>query len=110
MFMTESWLKNEEEERKRAVEEATRKEEEERKRNEEEEIKKRQDETEGLRLTGSKKDQQTTNPIDTQEEHDHIDQEHGQDNPDPREPTATSGSTQGQVVFSGMNLIPFIQK
>ena len=52
MFMTESWLKNEEEERKRAVEEATRKEQKERKRNEEAEIKKRKDVSEGLRLTG----------------------------------------------------------
>ena len=61
----ESWLKNEEEERKRAVEEATRKEEEERKSNEESNIKKRQEESEGLRLTGSQKDQQTTDWVDT---------------------------------------------
>ena len=60
------------------------------------------------RLTGSKNDQQTTDLIDTQGAHDHTDQGHGQDNPDPQEPTATSGSTQEQVVFSGMNLIPFI--
>ena len=44
-------------------------------------------------LTGSKNDQQTTNPIDTQEEHDHTDQGHGQDNPNSQEPAATSGST-----------------
>ena len=53
-------LKNEEEERKRAAEEAARKEEEERKRNEDAEIKKIQEESEGLRLTISQKDQQTT--------------------------------------------------
>ena len=59
-------------------------------------------------MTGSKKDQQITDPIDTQEEHDHTDQEHGQDNPDSQEPAANSCSTQGQAVFSGMNLIPFM--
>ena len=63
--MTESWLKNEEEERKRVVEEATRKEEEEIKRNEEAEIKKRKEESESLRLTGSKKDQQIIEYIDS---------------------------------------------
>ena len=73
-------------------------------------MKKTQDESEGLRLVGSKKDQQTTDQMDTQGEHDHIDQGHGQDNPDPWEPAATSGSTQGQAMFSGMNLIPFMQK
>ena len=57
MFVIESWLKNEEEERKRATEEATRKKGEERKRNKEAEIKKRKEESEGLRLTGSQKDQ-----------------------------------------------------
>ena len=55
MFMTESWLKNEEEEIKRDMEEAVRKEEEERKRNEEAEIKKRKEESESLRLIGSQK-------------------------------------------------------
>ena len=64
MFMTESWLKNEEEERKRGVEEEARKEEEERKRNEEAEIKKRKEESEGLRLTGSQKDQHIIEQID----------------------------------------------
>ena len=98
--------KNEEEERKRAVEEAAKKEEEERKRKEEAEIKKRQEES--LRLTGSKKYQQTTDPIDTQGEHDHTDQGHGEDNPDSQEPAATSGGTREQTVFSGMNLIPFM--
>ena len=54
--MTESWLKNEEEERKRDVEEASRavavrK----RKRNGKAEIKKREEESEGLRLTRSQK-------------------------------------------------------
>ena len=48
--------------------------------------------------------------MDTHGEHDHIDQGHGQDNPDPQEPAATSGSTQGQDVFYGINLIPFMQK
>ena len=48
--------------------------------------------------------------MDTLGEHDHTDQGLGQDNLDPEEPVATSGSTQGQVVFSGMNLIPFMQK
>ena len=55
MFMTESWLKNEEEERKRAAKEAVRK----------EDIKKREEESEGLRLTGSQKDQQITEQIDS---------------------------------------------
>ena len=48
--------------------------------------------------------------MDTQGGHDHTDQGHGQDNPDTQEPVAASGSTQGQAVFSGMNLIPFMQK
>ena len=48
--------------------------------------------------------------MDTQGENDHIDQEHGQDNPDPQEPASTSGSTQRKAVFFGMNLIPFMQK
>ena len=65
MFMTESWIKNEEEERKRVAEEETRKEEEERKRNEEAKINKREEESEGLRLTGSQKDQQITEQIDS---------------------------------------------
>ena len=61
----EIWLKNEEEERKRVAEEAATKEEEERKRNKEADMKKRQDESEGLRLTGSKKYRQTTDQMDT---------------------------------------------
>ena len=105
----ENWLKNEEEERKRATEEAAKKEEE-RKKKEDAEIKKKQEEIEGLRLTGSKTDQQTTDPIDTQGAHYDIDIGHGQDNPDHQDPAATYGSTQEQVVFSGMNLIPFKQK
>ena len=48
--------------------------------------------------------------MDTQGGHDHTDQGLGQDNPDPQNPTATSGSTQGQAMFSGMNLIPFMRK
>ena len=62
--MTESWLKNEEEEIKRAAKEAARKEEEERKRNEEAEIKKRKEESENLRLTRSQKVQQIIEQID----------------------------------------------
>ena len=48
--------------------------------------------------------------MDTPRGHDHTDQGIGQDNLYPQELAATSGSTQGQVVFSGMNLIPFMQK
>ena len=48
--------------------------------------------------------------MDTPGEHDHTDQGHEQDNLDPQEPSATSSSTQVQAVFSGMNLIPFMQK
>ena len=95
----ENWLKNKEEGRKRAVEEATNK----GGGKKEEGIcrdKKKQEETEGLRLTGSKIDQQTNGPIDTQGAHDDTDIGHGQDNPNPQDPTATSGSTQEQVVFS----------
>ena len=73
-------------------------------------MKKKQEESEGLRLAGAKKDQQTTDQIDTQVAQDHTDQGQGQDNPNYQEPTATSGSTQEQVVFSGLNLIPFMQK
>ena len=108
MFMIETWLRNEEEERKRAAEEAARNEEEERKRNEYAEVKKKQEETESLRLTGSKKDQQTIDLIDTQGVHDHTDQGHEQDNPDPQEPDVASGSTLGKDSFYGMNLIPLI--
>ena len=102
--------KNEEEERKKAAEEATKREEEERKKNEDAEIKKKQKESEGQRLTGLQTDQQTTEQMDAQGEHDHTDQGHGQDNPDLQELAATSGSTQEQVVFFGLNLIPFMQK
>ena len=63
-------------------------------------MKKKQKEAEGLRLTGSTTDQQTTDPTDIQEVRDHIDQGQGQDNPDSQEPIATSGSNIGQVVFS----------
>ena len=48
--------------------------------------------------------------MDTQGGHDHTDQGLGKDNPDPQELAAASGSTQGQAVFSGVNLIPFMQK
>ena len=48
--------------------------------------------------------------MDTHGGHDHTDQGHGQDNPNPQKPTASSGSTQGQAMFFGMNLIPFMQK
>ena len=73
-------------------------------------MKKKQEESEGLRLAGAKKDQQITDQIDTQVAQDHIDQGQGQDNPDSQEPAATSGSNIGQVVFSELNLIPFVQK
>ena len=82
----------------------------ERKKKEDAEIKKKQKESEGQRLTGSYIDQKTTDPIDTQEAQDHTNQGHGQDNPDSQEPGATSGSTQGKAVLSGMNLIAFKQK
>ena len=65
VFMTESWLKNEDEERKRAAEEATKKEEEERNRNVEADIKKRKEESESMRLTGSQKDQQIIEQINS---------------------------------------------
>ena len=54
MFMTNSWLKNEEEEIKRDAEEAT---------SEEAEIKKRKEESEILRLTGFQKNQQIIEQI-----------------------------------------------
>ena len=62
--MTKSWLKNEEEERKRVAEEVVRKEEDERKRNEEAELKKRKEESENLRLIGSQEDQHIIEQID----------------------------------------------
>ena len=74
-------------------------------------MKKKQEESEGLRLVGAKKDQQTTDQIDTQVAQDHTDQGQGQDNPDSQEQlAAVSGSTQEQVVFSELNLIPFVQE
>ena len=63
-----------------------------------------------MRLIGSRKDQQTTEQMDIHGGNDHTDQGLGQDNPDSQEPAPASGSTQGKAVFSGMNLIPFIQK
>ena len=69
-----------------------RKEEEERKKKEEAEIKKKQEESEGLRLTGSQKDQQTTEQVDTQGVQDQIDQEQGHSDPDPLKHAASSGS------------------
>ena len=93
----ESWLRNEEEEKKRAAEEATRKKEEERKRKEEVEIKKKQEESEGLRLTGSQKDQQNIEQFDTQGVQRQIDQEQGQSDPDPLEPAASFGSILGRA-------------
>ena len=48
--------------------------------------------------------------MDIQGGHDHKDQGLGQDNPDCQEPAAASSSTQGQAMFFGMNLIPFMQK
>ena len=105
-----SWLKNEEEEKKRPVEEVVRNEEEERKKKEEAEIKKKKEESEGLTLTGSQKDQQTTEQVDTQGVQDQIDQEQGQSDSDPPEPVASSGNTLGQASFSGIDLIPFMLK
>ena len=45
-------------------------------------MKKKQKEDEGLRLTGSTTDQQTSNPTNIQEVQDQTDQGQGQDNPD----------------------------
>ena len=101
-------MKNEEQENKRDAKEAVRKEEEERKRKEEAKIKKKQEESEGLRLTGSQKDQQTTEQVDTQGVQDQIDQEQGQSDPNPSKPTAYSGSILGKASFSEINLIPFM--
>ena len=61
-----------------------------------------------MSLTGSQKDQQTTEQVDTQGGQDHTDQGHGQSNPNPSKPTASSNSTLGQTSFSGINLIPFM--
>ena len=55
-------MKNEEEERKRAAEEAARKEEKEKWRSRDKE---KEEESEDLRLTGSQKDQQITEQIDS---------------------------------------------
>ena len=73
-------------------------------------MKKKQKEAEGLRLTGSTTDQQNSDPTDIQEVQDQTDQGQGQDNPDSHEPAATSRSNIGQVVFSELNLIPFVQE
>ena len=56
-----------------------------------------------MKLTRSTTDQQTSNPADTQEVQD-------QDCLDSQEPTAIAGSSLGQVVVSGLRLIPFEQK
>ena len=61
-----------------------------------------------MRLTGSQKDQQTTEQVDTQGGQDHIDQGHGKYNPNPPEPVASSGSTLGQALFSEINFTPFM--
>ena len=104
----ESWLKNEEEEKKPDVEEAIRKEEDEINKTKEAEIKKKQEESEGLRLTGSQKDHQTTEQVDTQGVQDQIGQEQGQCDPDPLEPAVYSGSILGKALISEINLIPFM--
>ena len=57
---------------------------------------KNQEESEGLSLTGSQKDQQTTEQVDTQGFQDQLDQEQGQCDPDPPEPAASFGSILGQ--------------
>ena len=48
-------------------------------------------------------EQQTSDPVDTQEVQD-------QGNPDSPNPTEIAGSTLGQVVVSSLRLIPFEQK
>ena len=50
----------------------------------------------------------STEKVDTQGVQDQIDQEQGQSDPDPPEPTASSGSILGQASFSEINLIPFM--
>ena len=59
---------------------------------------------------GSKTDEQTTDPIDTQGSNDDTTIGHGQDNPDPQELAASSGSIIRKASFSGMNLIRFMPK
>ena len=61
-----------------------------------------------MRLIGSQKDKQNTNQVDTQEVQDQIDQEQGQSDPDPLEPTASSSSMLGRSPISEINLIPFM--
>ena len=61
-------------------------------------------------MTGSTIDKQTTDPTDIQEVQDQTDQGKGQDNPDSHEPATNYGSNIGQVVFSELNLIPFVKK
>ena len=53
-----------------------------------------------MKLTGSTTDQQTSDPADTQEVQD-------RDCPDPQEPAIIVGSNIGQVVVSGLRIIPF---
>ena len=52
-----------------------------------------------MRLTGSQKDNQTTEQANTQGGQDQIDQKQGQFDPDPSEPTASSGSILGKASF-----------
>ena len=61
-----------------------------------------------MRLTGSQKDQQTIDQVDTQGVQDQIDQEQGQSDPDPLEPAASSSSILGKSSFSKINLVPFM--
>ena len=63
-----------------------------------------------MRLTGSQKDRQATEQVDTQGVQDQIDQEQGQSDPDPPKPVASSGSILGQASFSEINLIPFMPR
>ena len=83
-------------------------EEEERKRKEEAEIKNKQEESESFRLTEAQKEKQTTEQIDAQGVQDQIDQEQGQSDPDPLEPTVSSGSILGKASIFEINLIPFM--
>ena len=61
-----------------------------------------------MRLTGSQKDHQTTEQVDTQGVQDQIYQDQGQSDPDPLEPTVSSGSILGKASISEINLIPFM--
>ena len=61
-----------------------------------------------MRLTESQKDQQTTEQVDAKGVQDQIDQEQGQFDPDPLEPTVSSSSILGKASISEINSIPFM--